>query len=576
MFKTPTYQIIEFLEYLRKHEKSLSLENDDILREYAKEFFIYINKQKFRSKKNIGLLLKIFQNCPKVDERDLIYQMAHFSTCGRCFEFINKDSIINSCLHPFLISFQQFIEDKYPFIIDRINEMSYELYPKSSYKRWLVIIIRDIGSSLFNAFENYVLNYADYKSIEAYKDRNRYELGDNKIHGTDEIALDSRNISIERESYRLAHSLVESLNNRDDYRQFLIGQVIDQSWTIKVEFIEWLNKRYPNVELQGNIPLSQIDELAKKFISQQGLGENKRLLKDIESLFIDEKKHYIIDRIITYLINKKKKSIKYKRYKETKIHGIFLYPNCEDINLENFINSKWEPLNSLTSDYIDIYYNEDEAKRKNGFDILYGLKSLQHIEVDKLPALIIWENELSNSVAIPLREINDKQKFELMQKIVQSIREKKQVNEIEEEANTYINQKKLENKLAGKIMGDVNINNGTTGVMGGSHKSVKVVIGEISTKSVNDFNNEVILDLDRLIIEIEGMTDIEKRDQRKCLGVLEELKESVENKDDINFQDNLNKWNKVKEELKEGSIKLIGLIADTVTIGTCLKAVLGL
>lgn len=120
-------------------------------------------------------------------------------------------------------------------------------------------------------------------------------------------------------------------------------------------------------------------------------------------------------------------------------------------------------------------------------------------------------------------------------------------------------------------MRDKIINNCVSGIMKGDNKGI-LIIGSNKYPEFDMIKKGDIKALDQLIKRIEEYDNdgISKSDKHKCLGILEELKENIEDKAKDDYEETFKRWNKLKEKLSEKTLNIIETIADGITIGTFL------
>ncbi|WP_455073132.1 hypothetical protein [Prevotella jejuni] len=153
----------------------------------------------------------------------------------------------------------------------------------------------------------------------------------------------------------------------------------------------------------------------------------------------------------------------FDRYSRVKFHGIILFPEDYKSQLKSFIEESWQELNSLTDEWIDIYYSKQDIEERNCYDFLNNIKNCVNINRAELPALIIWDNDLKNSFPIPISDLENKKIKKLIAHIVDSIRSGKNLPEVIDDGIKFINEEKSKNKPVQthiNYMGDkIEINN---------------------------------------------------------------------------------------------------------------------
>ena len=107
MIPVPSYQVVQFLDWLRERQVRLSRErfNRDQLHRLAIEYLrsADIGKGEF-ARIDLLFLLRVFQSCPMIGESGVLAQMEHFARCGQCMEYIREreHGYLVTGLHPLL------------------------------------------------------------------------------------------------------------------------------------------------------------------------------------------------------------------------------------------------------------------------------------------------------------------------------------------------------------------------------------------------------------------------------------------------------------------------------------------
>lgn len=190
----------------------------------------------------------------------------------------------------------------------------------------------------------------------------------------------------------------QSKNNKDTSHIILNGNEIMHMMTsvpvtlhTGIEFLEWLLKQEINADDVCKMPMCVFEQLARDF-----LLENEGVINDDLLIYL---RHEVKDK--------------------TPMKCFFL-PLAQDKLFEKFINNSWSDLNSLSKNYLDIYYSDKEFSI-SGYDIKDKIRSLEVAE-DALPCLVLWVNSLETAKCVELRDLEYNDVFRLLQFIVQSIK----------------------------------------------------------------------------------------------------------------------------------------------------------
>ena len=235
---------------------------------------------------------------------------------------------------------------------------------------------------------------------------------------------------------------------------------------IEVEFLEWLLKQELNADDLSKMPMCVFEKLVEDFsISVKGKVDN-----DLVSELLDEFKKNSLE----YFFIKFKKLIslgafgrdEYKsiaelfaRYSNPNIIKCFFLPLAQDKMFETFIKNSWSDLNSLSKDYLDIFYSVKELAA-SGYDIKDKFRSLEVAE-DALPCLVLWSDSLDNAKYVELRDLQYTEIFHLLQSIVQNIKVGNEFDVVYSKAVIMADEKRRSHKEISVIKQDFNISNST-------------------------------------------------------------------------------------------------------------------
>ena len=197
-----------------------------------------------------------------------------------------------------------------------------------------------------------------------------------------------------------------------------------------IEFLEWLLKQEINADDVYKMPMCVFEQLAKDFLIENNGVIDSDLLTYLRQEVKDKSPQNFLEKFkrLISLDTFGKDTKKYKtivelfgRYSNPCIMKCFFLPLAQDKMFEKFINNSWSDLNSLSKNYLDIFYSVKELSA-SGYDIKDKIQSLDVAE-DALPCLVLWVNSLETAKCVELRDLEYKEIFRLMQSIVQNIKE---------------------------------------------------------------------------------------------------------------------------------------------------------
>ena len=479
MQPVPNYQIVEFLDWLKQNQINEDLQSEKLVK-LAK---IYLQDFDYnRNRFDLKFVLKIFQLCPQIGEMDIIREMEHFAQCGECLHHIFRHKIQERelfpkvRLHPLLERFLLFLKERdfdRSFFFEREMDDFRNIERKHDiFRHW----IRKYGEELLNNFMLFIENI-DKSLIEDFEKRIRRDRAWKQKEEKDEYneELNISNWGIENEANRLADSvcylLSDDRNLKNPELLKLYSSIFRDDFSKTLEFFNWIIYQYPKLNLASDIPSSKLNELIDQFCEDSSYSDIKSFKKQVEKIFKGELEGNFLNKIRNWFnITGNKidyKSNPFDRYNQVNFHGVFLFPNFGSSDLVKFIDESWQDLNSLTGEWIDVYYSKEDIKKRNGFDILQGFKSFNNVKLTDLPSFIIWDRTLNNALAIPLNDLSNSQILKVIQHIVQAIKDGKVLQEIANTGMNFINgeldkkiPKQIQYIIGDNIMGDnIEINN---------------------------------------------------------------------------------------------------------------------
>jgi hypothetical protein len=234
-----------------------------------------------------------------------------------------------------------------------------------------------------------------------------------------------------------------------------------------LNFLDWLEKRYPHLTSLRHLNDNELLELVNEFEGGK-LKNNQRLTnkwldgfdflfrgrEDWEGYAFARNKLNLIEIRSNRLFQKFKTmgaSLKnhnrqgrdvFERYREVPLHGIFLYTS-EDDNIENYILHNWGALDTLSGEYCDIYPSLGQFHNlEDAYDYIENLNVLKRtrfIEYSQLPGLFFWDNS-GNTEYIPLEQDSQQSQIKfIVRTIFEAIRKKPVISSITRAKEQLIN-----------------------------------------------------------------------------------------------------------------------------------------
>ena len=229
-----------------------------------------------------------------------------------------------------------------------------------------------------------------------------------------------------------------------------------------VKFLDWIRNQYPDLNLSGDIPFCKLNDLIDEFSKKTSSTKANPLKKQIKQMFKESRNSNFISKIREWFtrnkITTKGTSNPFDRYSRVKFHGIFLFPNDCAVQLNKFIEESWQDLNSMTGEWIDIYYRKKDIKDRTCYEVRDNIKRFYKINNADLPAFIIWDSYSENSYPIPISDLENKKIQKLIAHLVDSIRNDKSLPEVVDDGMNFIREelrKNEPNQINIQNMGDI-------------------------------------------------------------------------------------------------------------------------
>ncbi len=311
---------------------------------------------------------------------------------------------------------------------------------------------------------------------------------------------------------------------------------VPSSLHIEIEFLEWLMKQRLNTDDILKMPICVFEKLAKVFsFETRGKVDNdllSNLLHDFKKSyperFMERLKHMIFMDASGQHVEKYKSIAELlRRYSSPSIIKCFFLPLAQDRMFENFIRNSWEDLNSLSRDYLDIYYGVRELSA-SGYAIKDKFHSLDIAE-DALPCLVLWRDSLDKAKCVELRGLQYEEVFHLLQSIVQNIKVGNEFDVVYSKAVLMADEKrKKHNERNTPIMSQTNITI--------THSSVSNSQVGTSNSQLNfnqsDFSSDFSNEISQSISEINAIAELSKENMATIIDLLKKIDASVQSGDE--------------------------------------------
>ena len=302
--------------------------------------------------------------------------------------------------------------------------------------------------------------------------------------------------------------------------------------SLEIDFLEWLvlNKAKPMNLMK--MPISLFKSIVDEYCRDVGrCSDDKTKLvkafKQGDAILLGKK----LVAVLTRAQVKKMKSLGYifDRYTSNEIpfHCFFLPLASKADAFKKFIENNWIDLNSMSGDYLDIYYGEEDFG-KSGYAIKDDMRMIPKYLPGELPCLVVWKNKLQYAQTIDIRGLSGEEVVRLIAKIVDLIKINKSFVTIMTEAKEMVNRinKGHTDALRPITENTFNIDN-NTGIVTGyiSDSNVTLYSGEVT-------NDEFDSETEKAVEIINSFTEIEKENRDILISLVKEANIAIQNRDD--------------------------------------------
>ncbi len=359
-----------------------------------------------------------------------------------------------------------------------------------------------------------------------------------------------------------AHKMI----NEDEDTLIKMMTAVPVSPHTAMEFLEWLLRQELSAEDVYKMPMCVFEKLVKEFLAENNEVISSDMLTYLRQEIKDKSPNTFLHTLKKYLnLNIfGKDTEKYKtmvdlfgRYSNPGIMKCFFLPLAQDKMFEKFIRESWNDLNSLSRDYLDIFYSDKELAT-SGYDIKNKLRSLD-VGEDVLPCLVLWTNTLNTAKCVELRELEYKEIFHLLQSIVQNIKVGDTFDEVYSKAVEKANDLR---KGYSRVIQDLDERSTIMNQTNYNITNSSIVGSQIGTQnsqlnfSQSDFSDEI----NQAISEIKNITELSAENMKSIIMLLQQIDDAVK-------EDN-------KEAQAEAKFTLRGILKGIGNTGTKVVGVL--
>jgi hypothetical protein len=571
-----------------------------------------------------------------VRERTIEEQLGHFAHCGLCMKNLRErrgqspggswhegrgfgwllESDFEDSLQPLLDGFVVWARGSELELQLQRHTRSCEL-DHDLEEDWFREVIHRVGRHLEHDFRQYLESVRQHTPwmIDDYErwretggPRQQRAFREHGRRFDESTQALGENESLEQAARRLAESVrlavqsgfYDEVIKEEPQIAGLFSMVVESSDHVPqtLEFLNWLRQKEPDLRVQGSIPTSQFATLALRFCEEQGYPNGQSFSQEAAKWLGGGGSPRVIDRVARFL-NLSWRSSGSKgssgprnpldRYGAVRFHALFLFLSSGDFPA--FVDTHWRDLNHLTGDDLDIYFSQkDLGDRTSAYEIVEELRTVS-LRVDSIPALLLWEDVLGNGVAVPLRALEHSQVVEVVQTVVQAIRDGCVLKEVAARGAskaTVLRESQREAVTVasgalliinnGGVMGNNYENKGVAGAMGDyavAHDNVFIQDARkvLSEVTLTPEDASTFADLARALVakQIDGIDYAVQLEGATHLATLAESAEAGRVLDEP-----VAGWRKWISNLGKRSGDVLSVLADAATIASPVAKLLGL
>lgn len=354
------------------------------------------------------------------------------------------------------------------------------------------------------------------------------------------------------------------IQNRNNNLMHLMTSMSNDNYEI-LNFLDWLSQR----PYYGNL---SIPKEFKKAIEKY--GHDNEINKDTDEIASDlwkiAKKPGFLDKLKNIVPKKSYEKLRsleelLDRYQRIKYKCVILSDGKDShFNYESLIKNKWEMLNQISGQYLDIFHTSKDFSR-SGYQIDDEELNLSLFR-DYLPCIVIWEKKKDEHKVIKINQLKEAEVIEVMKSIVGNIQRGNNLDKIVIEAGStvekIIEDKKPVQKITKTTKND--FRGATIGTVVGGDNLASIT----TTITINNQHNA---EFDRLYNEIGKLTgSIEKEIVNTAKEIVSEVKLAVQSNNEQKQTETKTKAQKFWCGVGKGVLSALNIAANFATIAAFL------
>lgn len=330
-------------------------------------------------------------------------------------------------------------------------------------------------------------------------------------------------------SYLFAHAR-KDVRKKDKNPIIHFMNSIDINLDVEIDFLEWLLNNNSNFTDIPKMPLKTFEIVVDKFIADCGknITDKKKLIKSFKNSDFTVLSQKLLSVLSTKTM-KREKNLRniIERYQDSAVRfKCFIIPRKADTKkYKELIEKRWIDLHYMSGNYLDIYYTETDYG-KSGYEIMNRMNFIPNNLKSKAPIIVIWENSLQEAKGIDISRLNDEDIFDIIQCVVNSIRDGQPIEAIVTEANNM--SKDLREKQRAISYNTVNITGGTVNgtVAGVNYGTMQTIIQS------EDENSQLLSEFETAKQIIREFSEVDESCKERLETMIDEVKTTINNNDE--------------------------------------------
>lgn len=227
---------------------------------------------------------------------------------------------------------------------------------------------------------------------------------------------------------------------------------------------------------------------------------------------------------------------------------------------KKLFSDSWKDLNALSADYLDIYYTSTLTE-SSGYEISNSLRYLPDNLKGQAPMIVIWKDSLKKAEGIRIDGLNNEGIVSVIECIVGSIKENKNLAQIVKEADKKVKSTNEGNRVIMQKTTNINFSDGSSnnGIIstGDEAKIMQTVSNEVFEESI---------DFDAVKKIIAGFSEIQDSQRNDLYEIIGRLEDAIKNNDKAKQEEEKRSFKKVINSMGRIGLRLLDSMGAVASI----------